>query len=165
LDRRHGACFLAKRLSGAGLGHCNKPAGTHDRVRQSADTYESFRAAFPVMRFRRAVALTGTVREANCGHQRDARFPGSQRVQDVTNATVIDSLRSYPSFAVRPRREYDCIDAIHSGREASGTGDIADNNPRLRRKCMCLLRVTHQRANRVAPLERSLRSESSATKR
>ena len=71
-----------------------EPSGTNDGVRTSACAYQPFSPPLPVVRLGGAVIGAGPVRDSDRSHQRDARFPRTERCEDVPNAAVIDCLRT-----------------------------------------------------------------------
>ena len=69
-----------------------EPAGSHDRVRQSAGAHQPLAASLPVVRLGPAVVVALTVGHADGGHQGDAYRSAAQRGEHVADAAVVDAL-------------------------------------------------------------------------
>src|SRR5208283_76680 len=136
-----------------------EPAGTHDRVRQSAGTNQPFRAPLPVVGLGGAVVRASAIGDSDGGHQRDARCPRTQRSKDVAHSAVIDALSPHLSGSVRAECEHDGVDTVHRLGKRIGAGDVTEDHLRFAGKLTSLVRGAHQGTHGMALPQRLLDDE------
>src|SRR5271165_1430641 len=111
-----------------------EPAGSHNRVRQSAGAHQSLGTPLPVVSLGGLVVFARAVCDSDGGHQRNAHSPRAQRAQDIANTSVIDVLSPNFSCAVRAKSEHDRINALDCASQRTEFGNVAYDHLRFGRK-------------------------------
>jgi len=89
-----------------------EPAGSHNRVRQSAGAHQSLGAPLPVVSLGSLVLFAGAIGDSDGSHQRAARCARAQGAQDIANTAVINVFM----FAVGGSRtsQFACLQTLQT---------------------------------------------------